>query len=261
MPASNRRRFLSTGLAALGTVALPDMRRGHVGQLAMAPQGTNQALYAADTRRMASLDEQLVRVEAEQRRFSALIAQKRKAEQLRDSLITELTVIRNIDGERYVWAHILEEVTRALPDYTWLVSIDPLASNGGGQADGATPGDSAPPRRVVRVQIDGRTSDIQAYTRFLRQLANSPWVSNVVAGATNTAVEQDRPVTAFSLTAAFRTADSAYIRTVPITESLHHGIESFLFIFMIGPVREHGRDELMHVAAARLQLQGFVLLV
>ena len=38
--------------------------------------------------------------------------------------------------------------------------------------------------------------------------------------ATNTAVEQDRPVTAFSLTAAFRTADSAYIRTVPITESL-----------------------------------------
>jgi hypothetical protein len=38
-------------------------------------------------------------VEAEHRRFSALIAQKRKAELLRDSLVSELTVIRTIDGQ------------------------------------------------------------------------------------------------------------------------------------------------------------------
>jgi Tfp pilus assembly protein PilN len=176
-------------------------------------------LYTADARRLAVLQEDLTRIEAEQRRFGALIAQKRKSEQLRDSLVTELNVIRGIDAERYVWPHIMEEVTRALPDYTWLVSVDPL---GGGQAaPEATPADTSGPRvPTVRVQIDGRTSDIQAYTRFLRQLANSPWITNVVAGATNTAIEQDRPVTAFTLQASFRRADSAYIRTAAVNETL-----------------------------------------
>ena len=79
--------------------------------------------YLNDARQLSSQQQDLDRVEAESRRFAALIAQKRKAEQLRDSLITELNVIRGIDGDRYVWPHILEEVTRALPDYTWLVGV------------------------------------------------------------------------------------------------------------------------------------------
>jgi Tfp pilus assembly protein PilN len=184
-------------------------------------------LYTADTRRRASLEADLSRMQAEQRRFSALIAQKRQAEQLRDSLVTELGAIRNIDAERYVWPHILEEVTRALPDFTWLVSVDPLgpgSDNGAAPAAGPDAGNGTlrdpAAFRTVRVQIDGRTSDIQAYTRFLRQLANSPWIAGVVAGPTTTAIEQARPVTAFSLTAAFRPADSAYIRTAPVTETL-----------------------------------------
>jgi Tfp pilus assembly protein PilN len=173
-------------------------------------------LYTADTARMVALDEDLRRVEAEQRRFSALITQKRRAEQLRDSLVVELNAIRGIDAERYIWPHIMEEVTRALPDYTWLVSVDPLAA----AAEAAPAPGEAPPPPQTRIQIDGRTSDIQAYTRFLRQLANSPWMASVVAGPTNTVIEQDRPVTAFSLTASFRSADSAYIRTSPVSESL-----------------------------------------
>ena len=59
---------------------------------------------------------------------AALIAQKRKAEVLRDSLIIELTAIRSIDAERYVWGHIFEEISRALPDYTWLTGVEPLAA-------------------------------------------------------------------------------------------------------------------------------------
>jgi len=176
--------------------------------------GVIGVLYTVDSRRQAVLQEELTRVEAEERRFSALIAQKRKAEQLRDSLVAELNVIRGIDAERYVWPHIMEEVTRALPDYTWLISVDPLGGGTAASADG-TP---APP--TLRVQIEGRTSDIQAYTRFLRQLASSPWIGNVVAGATNTVVEMDRPVTAFSVTASFRRADSVYIRTLPVNETL-----------------------------------------
>ncbi len=178
-------------------------------------------LWVNDKRRIAALDEDLTRVQAEQRRFSALIAQKRRAELLRDSLVAELKVIRGIDADRYVWPHILEEVNRAMPDYTWLVGLEPV-----GGAAAAQPG--APPpiaedstgTPTVRFTVEGRTSDIQAYTRFLRQLANSPWIRDIVAGPTTTAIEENRPVTAFSLTAVYRRADSSFIRTVPLLRTL-----------------------------------------
>ena len=68
--------------------------------------------------------------------------------------------------------------------------------------------------------IEGRTVDIQAYTRFLRQLEASPWVGEVTPVSAQTIVEKERPVTAFVIRAQFRLADSAYIRTVPLSESV-----------------------------------------
>jgi Tfp pilus assembly protein PilN len=178
-------------------------------------------LFFSDNSAAAAAQADLDRVEAESRRFSALIAQKRKAEQLRDSLVTELNVIRGIDSDRYVWPHLLEEVTRALPDYTWLVAVEVMGSNARGGAPQPAEADSASAApQKVRFTVEGRTSDIQAYTRFLRQLAASPWISDIVPGATTTAVEENRPVTAFSLTAAFQRADSSFIRTAPVLQTL-----------------------------------------
>jgi Tfp pilus assembly protein PilN len=75
-------------------------------------------------------------------------------------------------------------------------------------------------QQVVRVAITGRTVDIQAYTTFLRQLANSPWLTDVTPAQSLTRIENDRPVTEFNLTAAYRGADSMYIRTVPLAQSV-----------------------------------------
>ncbi len=144
-----------------------------------------------------------------------MIAQKRRAERLRDSLETELGEIRNIDSDRYIWPHVLEEVTKALPDYTWLVGLNVVQTPPAVTTEGEPVGPL-----LVRFMIDGRTSDIGAYTRFLRNLANSPWVANVVPGANRTVVEDDKALTAFSITATFQQADSAFIRTVAVTESV-----------------------------------------
>lgn len=169
-------------------------------------------VYTAESARLASREEELRRVEAESRRFGALIAQKRREEKLRDSLVAELQAIRSIDADRYIWPHILDEVTKALPDFTWL---EGLTAQGVAAAD---PADSAAPQ--IRFLIDGRTGDMGGYTRFLRQLGSSPWISNVVAGPTRTVVENEKPVLSFTITATFRRADSAFIRTVPVLESV-----------------------------------------
>jgi Tfp pilus assembly protein PilN len=169
-------------------------------------------LYVLETRKLAATQADVTRVEAEARRFQALINQKRKEEKLRDSLVTELDALRRIDGDRFVWPHILEEITKALPDYTWLESIAfqpaPVTDT------------SAAAKASVRVLIDGRTADMSGYTRFLRQLGDSPWISDVVAGATKAVVESDKPVLAFTITMTYRQADSAFIRTAPVVQSV-----------------------------------------
>jgi Tfp pilus assembly protein PilN len=171
-------------------------------------------MYTAENRKLAAARQQLSRVEADARRFQALINQKRKEEKLRDSLVAELEAIRAIDADRYVWPHILEEITKALPDYTWLESVSVLPG-------GAQPADTATGAKpAVRVLIDGRTADMGGYTRFLRQLNDSPWLTDVVAGATKTVIESDKPVLSFTVTVTFRQADSAFIRTAPVLESV-----------------------------------------
>jgi len=171
-------------------------------------------MYLTESRKLSAMQEDLTRVEADARRFQALINQKRKEERLRDSLVAELDAIRAIDSDRYIWPHILEEVTKALPDFTWLesVSVEGLGAPAAGADSLAKP--------PVHVVLDGRTGDMGGYTRFLRQLGESPWLTNVVAGATKTAVESDRPVITFTITVTFRQADSAFIRTAPVLESV-----------------------------------------
>jgi Tfp pilus assembly protein PilN len=170
-------------------------------------------LWGLQARQMASLRNDQERIETEARRFRTLIQQKRKAERLRDSLVAELTAIREIDSDRYVWPHILAEVTKALPDYTWLVSIETIASPLEEGADSTA-------KPATRFQIDGRTSDLSAYTRFVSALANSPWIQNAEFGPVQSVLEEDRPVNAFTVTVTYKVADSAYIRTVPVERSV-----------------------------------------
>jgi len=178
-------------------------------------------VYTLETRKLSAAEREVARVEADARRFQALINQKRREEKLRDSLVSELDAIRAIDADRYVWPHVLEEVTKALPDYTWLESVAVQAGGpGAAPAAASGAGSDSTGRRQVRVVIDGRTGDMGGYTRFLRQLADSPWLGNVVAGPTRTVMENDKPVLTFTITVTFRQADSAFIRTAPILESV-----------------------------------------
>ena len=148
------------------------------------------------------------------------MAQKRKVELIRDSLVAQIQVLKSVDGERYVWPHIMDEVTHALPPYTWLVDLGTGGLAPAQRAPGAdtTVADTTAP--VLHLQIDGRTVDVQAFTRFLRQLEASPWITDVEPISAATVVQDARPVTAFSIKAVFRQADSAYVRTVPLSQSV-----------------------------------------
>ena len=190
--------------------------------------GGGALLFITDRARMARAEARLETVKAEKRRYDIVIAQKRQAEKVRDSLLYEINVIRRIDADRYVWPHVLDQATKALPPYTWITRVGGVGAviqPGTGQAGGPPPGGAVVSSDSggspsVRVQIDGRTVDIQAYTTFLRQLAASPWFTDVTPASSQTVIEADRPVTAFQVTVRYRIADSVYIRTVPLVQSV-----------------------------------------
>ncbi|HEX6644500.1 MAG TPA: PilN domain-containing protein [Gemmatimonadales bacterium] len=170
-------------------------------------------------RELSALEPRIETARAEHTRFKTFLAQKRKQELIRDSLLAQIGVIRSVDGDRYVWPHILDEIARALPAYTWLtnVAVEANAVVNNNVTD-STAVDTTPP--ALQFRVEGRTVDMQAYTRFLRQLEASPWVEDVMAVEAKTVVEKERAVTAFTIRATFTRADSAYIRTVPLSESV-----------------------------------------
>jgi Tfp pilus assembly protein PilN len=190
-------------------------------------------VYMSTTRELNALTPQLEASRAENRRFKAFLTEKRHQETIRDSLVAQIGVIRTVDADRYVWPHLLDEITKALPAYTWLVDVNPSAKvagpapapaaakpadakPGSAKADSAAP----PAPAAVQVEINGRTVDIQAYTKFLRQLEASPWITDVLPVSAQTVIEKERPVTAFIIRATYRQADSAYIKTVPLSQSV-----------------------------------------
>jgi Tfp pilus assembly protein PilN len=169
--------------------------------------------FLSNTRKMHDLEPRLEQAKDEHRRYRNLMAEKRRTESIRDSLLAQIGIIRTVDGDRYTWPHVLDEVTKALPAYTWLVTLNSITATAS-----ADSGDTTAP--ALQFQLEGRTVDIQAYTRFLRQLEASPWITDVIPLQASTVVEQQRAITAFQIRATFIRADSAYIRTVPMSQSV-----------------------------------------
>ncbi len=192
-------------------------------------------VMVSTNQQLGQLEPRLEQTRAENKRFRAFLTEKRHQEMIRDSLVAQIGVIRTVDGDRYVWSHVLDEVSKALPAYTWLTDMGadgvsdrrgttpppantPAAKKAAADSAAAVPARAA--RGPVPFTINGRTVDIQAYTKFLRQLEASPWITDVTPVSAQTVVEKERPITAFSIKATFRDADSAYIRTVPLSQSV-----------------------------------------
>ena len=88
-------------------------------------------LYTTQESRAARLDDELQKAVQDSTRYASVLREREKAEAKRDTVLRSLNMIRAIDDDRYIWPHVMEEVSSALPPYTWIVS---LGFSGVGQA-------------------------------------------------------------------------------------------------------------------------------
>lgn len=170
---------------------------------------------------------------ADSTRFASVLKERVHLEAKRDTLLRQLNIIRAIDGDRFVWPHVLEEVSRALPPYTWLTGLT-YAGTPQGQniVTARPPGEEAPkaksvgkldttiPLDTVHVRLLGRTVDIQALTRFMKDLEDSPFLANVSLDKSDVAMDNGVQVTDFQLTMLYTRPDSSVIHRVPLNVSV-----------------------------------------
>lgn len=146
-------------------------------------------------------------------RYAAVTAQMRTAEAQRDSIERQISVITALDGERFVWPHLMDEISRALPTYTWLSSVAQANPRAAASPEAAAGGNVAP----VSVRIIGITVDVQALTIFMTALEASPFIQNVNLAVSEQAVAEEKQVTEFTLDMQYQKPDRAAIRTVPLS--------------------------------------------
>ena len=185
-------------------------------------------LHLTQQARAGTLTDREQRAVQDSTRYAAVLAEKMKAEAQRDSVLRQLNIIKAIDNNRFVWAHVLDEVSRTLPPYTWLTSMQQTSAPPAA-ADAATPGDakaaaakadSVAAQPAMTFRMVGSTVDIQALTRFMKELEASPFVQNVSLFKTVIVLQDAREVTEFTLDAEYQIPDPSAIRTVPVSLSV-----------------------------------------
>ena len=168
-------------------------------------------------------------------RYAAVLREKARAEAQRDTVARQLNIIRSIDNNRFVWPHLLDEISRALPPYTWLTTVAqtsapqtaaamPLPKPGEAEDPAAAAKkkqiDTVAVEDTLKFRVVGNTIDVQALTRFMTLLEASPFVKNVNLIKLTPVIEQDKQVAEFFLEAEFQKPDSSAIRVVPVLQTL-----------------------------------------
>ena len=171
-------------------------------------------LYLPRRAHVNNLEPRLNDAYREALRLQRVLAVKGQFEARRESLLSQIAVIRDIDRERYVWPHIMQAVTRALPQYTWL---DEMMVRQAGEQD-STLG--------TGFQITGKSADIQAVTRFVRNLEDSPFLTNVATVSTGSTNEQGRDVYTYVVTAQYSHPDTSLLTMQPLSTTLVQGVRS-----------------------------------
>lgn len=139
---------------------------------------------------------------ADSARYAQLIATQRSLRARQDTIAQKLSLIQEIDAGRYVWPHLMDEISRALPPYTWLEAVDQLGG-------GTTPS----------FQIEGRTGNLAALTRYMDALESSPFIRNIeliTSEQARISASDQAVVNNFVLSGVYEAPPVEMVETVPL---------------------------------------------
>jgi len=168
-------------------------------------------LYLTTSSRQEELTVSIEIAVADSIRYFDLIQQNNALNARRDSIAQRVGIIQEIDGDRYVWPHIMDEVARNLPDYTWLIELIQVS-----------------PGEPLRFRISGQAGNNFAVTQFMENLEASLFIRNVDLVSTEQEVVArggiNRIVHRFELEAEYERPPPELLETVPLFMSGPSGL-------------------------------------
>ena len=200
--------------------------------------GAVGATFSMQTKQESDLNSALEVAVKDSEHYATVLRDKQRAESKRDTVLRQLNIIKSIDEDRYIWPHVLDEVSKALPPYTWLTVVNFTGSPAGAQTPvpGApnqmpTPAPDTSKKKgkkvqteikkdEIRVRLLGRTVDIQALTRFMKQLEASPFLADVQLQKSELAIDEKKEVTQFTLDVTYTRPDTSLLKRVPLAVSV-----------------------------------------
>lgn len=120
----------------------------------------------------------------------------------RKSIRSRVRLVKELDQNRYVWPHLLVEVSRALPDVAWVVSM---------QRTSPLPG--------LDLTIRGVAANPLAITSFVRNLRDQPHVGSATIQGSSRQQVQGVTAQSFTLRISYRRPPEAQVRTRPLVAS------------------------------------------
>lgn len=146
-------------------------------------------------------------------RYAAVLAQRTAAEAQRDSILRQIAVISAIDGDRFVWPHVMDEVARALPTYTWLRQLQQSNQTPAVAPEALATGETP----TIGIRVMAYTVDLQAVTIYMKNLEASPFLQNVTLTMSESAQVEGKDVHQFQLDMQYQKPDSSAVRRVPLS--------------------------------------------
>lgn len=146
--------------------------------------------------RHAALAIEVERAVRDSARHATLIKANSVLQARQDTIAQKLQIIRQVDTGRYVWPHILDELSSRLPEHTWLTGV------------GQTQGGPLPAFRV-----EGRAGSTFALTRYMTELEASPFIRGVRMRSTELVREGEKLIYRFMLDASYQEPPPKRIET------------------------------------------------
>lgn len=195
--------------AALPLLRLPELPGLPADPRALAAGGAGMLLLAFAVHAFLALSSEHSRLEGQlaeeardSARYATTIALVQSVQAREDTVRQKIAVIREVDGRRYVWPHLMDEISAAVPAYTWLTSIVSTEADSLHQSPG--------------LSLQGHAGSTQSLTRLMKNLESSPFIRDVTLVTSEQVLLDGRAVHKFTLEARYETPDSSAIATVPV---------------------------------------------
>jgi len=152
-------------------------------------------IYINQTNTIQGLDSSIRKAEVERAQLQDKINLIQDLKQREDRLKVKFGVISDLDRNRFFSAHLLEEISKSLPDYCWVTALT------------ETPG---------AISMEGSAFTNMTVAEFMDRLSSSPMFQNVELTSTERQATEGKQTIKFVLTASAVEASASAAKVEPV---------------------------------------------